>query len=256
MMTFIAILFWMWFLVSVVILVRRAIRRRADKRARREGMQAVLHEPPVPGRDRVAAEADALESLDQTDATLTTWAADATREADSAAGTNVPSPPSPPAPSRAVPAETEPSAPPATPAPAPATVAPAPGPARVATMARTATSPVTVAQVIAGIEMPCGLVPLTLSDHDMRYDRGQRAQFFTTDVPAAVVGTALADELERIGLTVSPIGDTAAVAQRGRLAVEMRIVTVGELIDGVASTEYRSAPPNSVVVEFDVVTAP
>jgi hypothetical protein len=35
----------------------------------------------------------------------------------------------------------------------------------------------------------------------------------------------------------------------------MRIVSVGELIDGVASTEYRSAPANSVVVDFNVVPA-
>jgi hypothetical protein len=129
----------------------------------------------------------------------------------------------------------------------------APAPASVTTIARTLATPLTVAQVIAGIEMPCGLVPLTLSDHDMRYDRGQRAHFFTTQSPAAVVGTTLSEELERIGLTVTTIGDNAALAQRGRLAVEVRIHTVGALIDGVASVIFRSAPPDCVVVEFDVV---
>jgi hypothetical protein len=107
--------------------------------------------------------------------------------------------------------------------------------------------------VIAGIEMPCGLVPLTLSDHDLRYDRGQRAHFVTTQVPATVVVTSLTEELERVGLTVTSLGDTTALAKRGRLAVEFRINTVGALVDGVASIEFRSAPPNSVVVEFDVV---
>jgi hypothetical protein len=101
--------------------------------------------------------------------------------------------------------------------------------------------------------MPCGLVPLTLSDHDMRYDRGQRAHFVTTQVPAAAVVANVTEELERVGLTVTPIGDTAAMAKRGRLAVEFRVNTIGALIDGVASLEFRSAPPNSVVVEFDVV---
>jgi hypothetical protein len=133
--------------------------------------------------------------------------------------------------------------------------APAPVASSVATIALAAAAPVTVAQVIAGIEMPCGLVPLTLSDHDMRYDRGQRAHFFTTLVPAEVVRASIAEELERVGLAVTPIGDTAAVAQRGRLAVEFRISTVGALVDGVASFEFRSAPPNSVVVEFNVVPA-
>ena len=99
------------------------------------------------------------------------------------------------------------------------------------------------------------LVPLTLSDHDLRYDRGQRAHFFTTLAPAEVVRTKLTEELERIGLAVSPLSDAAAVAKRGQLAVEMRISTVGALIDGVASSAFRSAPPNSVVVEFDAVPA-
>jgi hypothetical protein len=130
-----------------------------------------------------------------------------------------------------------------------------PAPSSVATIAQAAAAPVTVAQVIAGIEMPCGLVPLTLSDHDMRYDRGQRAHFFTTQAPAEVVTACLAEELDRIGLTVTPMSDKAAVAKRGRLAVEFRISTVGALVDGVASVEFRSAPPNSVVVEFDVVPA-
>ena len=246
MMTLIAILFWLWFLVSCVIVVRRSIRRRAEKRARRAGLQSALHEAPA-GAD--SAEATDPGPADEADPLPeTTWVADTAPVPQPA-----PAPPTepavaPPVARRATTAEP-------TPATAAAVAAaPEPAPSKVATMARSAT-PVTVAQVIAGIDMPCGLVPLTLSDHDMRYDRGQRAQFFTTDIPAAVVGTSLADELERIGLTVSSLNDSVAVAQRGRLAVEMRIVTVGAAIDGVASTEYRSAPPNSVVVEFDVVPA-
>lgn len=250
MMTVVAVVFWMWFAVSLVIVVRRAIRRRAEKRARRDGLHAALHDNGAAPDGAGAADPGPVNDLDPL-TPETTWAADTVPAPTAAPAVSAPTPPNPPAPSRAAP----PSEPmPETGAPVAPAVAAAPRPASVATIARAAATPVTVAQVIAGIEMPCGLVPLTLSDHDMRYDRGQRAQFFTTDVPAAVVGTALADELERIGLTVSSIGDTAAVAQRGRLAVELRIITIGAAIDGVASTEYRSAPPNSVVVEFNVVT--
>jgi hypothetical protein len=241
MMTVVAIVFWMWFAVSLVIVVRRNIRRRAEKRARRDGLHAALKETGTAADPGPADDVDPL-------APETNWTADAAPTAPAPA-------PTPPAPTRAA-APPEPVAEPVAETVAP--VAPAaaaiPQPSSVATIARTAAAPVTVAQVIAGIEMPCGLVPLTLSDHDLRYDRGQRAQFFTTDIPAAIVGSKLADELERIGLTVSSIGDAVAVAQRGRLAVEMRIVAVGAAVDGVASTEYRSAPPNSVVVEFNVVT--
>ena len=94
-----------------------------------------------------------------------------------------------------------------------------------------------------------------LSDHDMRYDRGLRAHFFTTKAPAAVVGAALSEELERIGLTVTTFGDNATIARRGRRAVEIRVHTVGALVNGIASPVFRSAPPDSVVVEFDVVPA-
>lgn len=199
-MVVIAILFWLWFLASVVILVRRSIRRRRERRIRRDALRAALRDEAV-----AAAEGDLAETAD----------AEVAEVID-----------------------------------APLAVA---APSSVTTIARAAAAPVTVAQVIAGIEMPCGLVPLTLSDHDMRYDRGQRAHFVTTMVPALVVMTNLTEELERVGLTVTPIGDTAAIAKRGRLAVELRLYTIGALVDGVASTEFRSAPPNSVVVELDVV---
>ena len=236
-MVVIAILFWLWFLVSVVILVRRGIRRRNARRIRRNATRAALHDAPA---------------TDDDDAPVSeTEFADAPPVPEPAA---VVAPVTPPVPTRA-PAP----APVAAPSNAAGAAAPAaaiaPAPSSVATIARAAAAPVTVAQIIAGIEMPCGLVPLTLSDHDMRYDRGQRAHFFTTDTPALVVGTKLADELERIGLTVTPLSEHAALARRGQLAVEMRISTVGAAIDGVASSVFRSAPPNSVVVEFDVVPA-
>lgn len=234
-MVVIAILFWLWFLTSVVILVRRVIRRRRERRVRRDAMHAALHD------DGVASESDVENSGPGPE-----FEGDVDRSWEADEPTPVAATPTPPAPTRAP-------APPSPPVAAPVTTRVAATASPVATIARAAATPVTVAQVIAGIEMPCDLVPLTLSDHDMRYDRGQRAHFVTTQVPAAIVVASLVDELERVGLTVTPIGDTAALAKRGRLAVEFRVFTVGALIDGVASMEFRSAPPNSVVVEFDVV---
>ena len=252
-MVVIAILFWLWFLMSVVILVRRAIRRSAERRRRRAAMHDVLH-------DQGGAAGTTQVSADDT------WEADAPVSESAFADSPVTETAlvDPPAPTRAPAREPAPepvaratstAAKEAATSPTPAPVASqgSPAPTSIATIARTAAAPLTVAQVIAGIEMPCGLVPLTLSDHDMRYDRGQRAHFFTTLAPAEVVGTVLGEELERIGLTLTPMSDNAVLAQRGRLAVEVRINTVGALVDGIASTIFRSAPPNCVVVEFDVV---
>jgi hypothetical protein len=225
----------------VVILVRRAIRRSAERRVRRAAMKVALHD----GSIEVAAAEAAVADEPVSETAFADSPVPETALLDPPAPTRAPAPPPTP----------EPVATDAVPDPTPAPVArqASPVPSSVATIARTAAAPLTVAQVIAGIEMPCGLVPLTLSDHDMRYDRGQRAHFFTTLAPAEVVGTTLGEELERIGLTVTAIGEHAVLAQRGRLAVEVRISTVGALVNGIASVTFRSAPPNSVVVEFDVV---
>jgi hypothetical protein len=250
-MVVIAILFWCWFLTSVVILVRRSIRRRKEKRLRRDGLHTALHEGATAAPGTVDdGDADTAPAAEPTPVAETPAPIPPTAAPISAAPAAISTAPAPPEPTRAPAAAPTPVA-----EPTPAPVASATAPSNVATIARAAATPVTVAQVIAGIELPCGLVPLTLSDHDMRYDRGQRAHFVTTLVPAAIVVSSLSEELERIGLKVTAIGETAALAQRGRLAVEFRISTVGALVDGVASIEFRSAPPNSVVVEFDVVPA-
>ena len=46
-MIVITILFYLWFLTSVVILVGRAIRRRRARRQRRDGLHVALHDPPA-----------------------------------------------------------------------------------------------------------------------------------------------------------------------------------------------------------------
>jgi hypothetical protein len=257
-MVVISILFWLWFLMSIVILVRRAIRRSGERRARRAATKLALHDSPAEATSTEDKLSSLIDEIEGTEPEITDFTPHVhTTEAAAPIPTPVATAPEP---TRApVPAPiTEPVA--ADAAPAAASPAPAPAPASVATIsvatiARTAATPLTVAQVIAGIEMPCALVPLTLSDHDSRYDRGQRAHFFTTQAPAAVVGAAVTEELERIGLTVTTFGDNATIARRGRLAVEIRVHTIGALVKGVASPLFRSAPPDCVVVEFDVVPA-
>jgi hypothetical protein len=69
------------------------------------------------------------------------------------------------------------------------------------------------------------------------------------------VRTSLAEEIERDGLTVTPIGDTAAVAQRGPPRRRISHQHVVRSSTASPAFEYRSAPPNSVVVEFNVVPA-
>ena len=248
-MVVVSIVFWLWFLASTVILVRRAIRRSGERRERRAATKLALHDKPADSattEEKLTSLIEEIEGAEPVDTGPVPEVAAPAPVVTAPEPTRAPSPAPDAEPMADDAAIAAPSAPPPSPTPPPA-------PTSVATIARTAATPLTVAQVIAGIEMPCALVPLTLSDHDMRYDRGQRAHFFTTQAPAPTVCAALTEELERIGLTVTEFGDNTTIARRGRLAVEIRVHTVGALVNGVASPVFRSAPPDCVVVEFDVV---
>jgi hypothetical protein len=90
-----------------------------------------------------------------------------------------------------------------------------------------------VADAVAGIAMPCGLVPMVVgTDVDPHH-----VAFSTSDHDAGTVGAALADELERLGFTVRSLTDTEAVATRAG--------------DEVRVTVHPDARPAGVVVELD-----
>jgi len=172
-----------------------------------------------------------------------------------------PSSPSSPPPS-------PPSSPPAAVPPAfPASTAPpaagaAPGearsgffaPAASAGAAETAGSPAapgeraTVGEAVRGIVMPCGLAPVI--DGSQSIPNPFRAAFLTTAANAATVGSGLADELERLGFTLSTSTPTELLARRD--AIELRVVLY---VNPAAATRglerlFPAAPPGAVGVEL------
>ena|GEM_PF-3984033 len=154
-----------------------------------------------------------------------------------------------PAPSAAPVAPVDPVAPaaPVDPAPAeaaapaaPAAVAPAPAPPPGDGVA-------TVAAALSGITLPHDLVPLTTMAP--RPNVGDRVAFWTGAAPAEVVGPAFADELERLGYTVTPVDLTtlAAVRDDTRLMVVLHPDGPAALLgEGRA---FPTVPERAVVVE-------
>src|SRR5215203_2611518 len=162
-----AVLFWTWVVVSLVVLVkRRALRRaeRAEKAVEVDASGMAVAEPP---EDLVAAMAGT--PIPETTVETTTAPT--------------------PEPAAPVPAAVTPPTPPPgfeTPV-APVIDRPAPRSAPAAG----------IADALVGIRMPCELVPLV-------FDRlaTDRITLSTVGYPAEVVGRSLADEVERLGYVV------------------------------------------------------
>jgi hypothetical protein len=105
----------------------------------------------------------------------------------------------------------------------------------------------TVADVLTGIRMPSGLVPLVIDDRSLD---PYRVVFVTTGIAAPEVGAAVGDELERLGFTLSTTSNTQAWAERDGLQVAVTLVPAAHQIMDGDRRVYPTVPPDSVVVEF------
>jgi hypothetical protein len=213
-----AVLFWAWLLVSVVVIVHR----RATKRAAARTDDGQELEPPA--------------DLDVTDVAEPAPDAapfEAPVPATMGAGPRVPFLPTIPTPPPPVETATAPTPPPDFEDPVAQTFdgsahrsAPAAG----------------VADALMGIRMPCDLVPLVLD----RLSSG-RITLSTTGYAAEEVGTALADEVERLGYVLRPMSDHEVLATRGTTG--LRLTIRPPEADG-RHFEHPTAREDSVVVEI------
>lgn len=99
-------------------------------------------------------------------------------------------------------------------------------------------APITVAEAVQGIRMPCDLAPLVGSSTAALDPH--RVVFSTTTATAPQVGGALADELERLGFSVRSVADNQAVATKPGATVTVTIHT--------DLSAFPTAPAGSVVV--------
>ncbi len=216
-----AVLFWAWLLVSVVIIVRRRVTKRAAARTDVDQDLGAPADLDVTDAAEPAPEAAPIEAL---------------AHASAGADPTVPFMPSVPTSTFAAEASMAPTPSPDFDAPeAGATDRPVPRSAPAAG----------VADALAGIQMPCDLVPLVL-------DRlaNDRITLSTTGYPAEAVGTALADEVERLGYALRPMSDHELLATRGSTGLRLTIRPPDA--DG-RHFEHPTAREDSVVVEIAVL---
>ena len=108
-----------------------------------------------------------------------------------------------------------------------------------------------VADVLSGIQMPCELAPLTGLGPGAMNDPGH-VVFATEGHRVEEVGALVGDELERIGCELSPITATTMRADRGSDSLEICIHPDPATVTDGAGLRFPTAPPGSVVVEFQV----
>lgn len=131
---------------------------------------------------------------------------------------------------------------PVTPAPAiptPATATPEPAPA--------------LARLLAGIAIPADLTPIVAEGSTPSQ---QSTALISRTRPAHEVGTGIADELERLGFSLTPVGDAALLATRGTDVLTVEIDQTPDRPDQHGQVRFPTADPNDVVVEFWVGSGP
>ena len=208
-----AVLFWAWFTVSVIVLVRRRLAKRAAA--------AVTIDDAAPSASTVPGATPEVDA----------GSPEATDTVAGGAAEPEPGEPMPAPLPQAEPVHAGAGAPVATAVPL-AVERPAPRSAPAAG----------IADALVGIRMPCDLVPLVLdrlaTDH---------ITLSTTGYPAEVVGSNLADEVERLGYVVRPLSDAEVVATRGATELRMRIQRPGP---NGRHLDHPNARDDSVVVEI------
>ena len=106
-----------------------------------------------------------------------------------------------------------------------------------------------LAEAVEGIAMPCDLAPLMgTGPLDPR-----RVAFFTTGHLPATVGTALSDELERLGFSITPLDDRSVRAVRARDTVEVRLRSHELNSPEMMRELHPSAPAGALVVEMKLI---
>ncbi len=105
-----------------------------------------------------------------------------------------------------------------------------------------------LADALAGIRMPCELAPLTTT---ARLDP-RNMVFTTSGYPAEVVGTSVADELERLGYSFSPVDERTLQARRGGTVVAVTVHPDKEAAVSALGGRAGTAPEDGMAVEFQL----
>jgi hypothetical protein len=125
-------------------------------------------------------------------------------------------------------------------------VKPQPVPVAVMNPRPEATRSRSLAEAVEGIAMPCDLAPL-IGGGDLD---PLHVSFFTTGFTSASVGSALSEELGRLGFEMTPEDDQTTRAERGEDLVRVKMFSAALTSEAVMTEHHPSAPVGAVVVEL------
>lgn len=219
-MSIFGIIFWLWLAVSIVMLVQRRVKRRAERRG--NGAQEPVRAEPA-GGDQTGGD----EPPDHPDSEHRMTAdgdSDEGRSEDQADGTG------------ATENQEQPESSPSESGPSPSTRNIATPGARAADLS----------EALTGIKMPCDLAPLTLGTGDMD---PVHVDLVTTGSTPAEVTTQLNGELARLGYEVADLGGGEYLASRGETVVRVRVHDRPSLSVGADGRGFPTAPEDGIVVE-------
>lgn len=106
----------------------------------------------------------------------------------------------------------------------------------------------TLPELLAGITLPYGLVPLTQSSGS--HDLATHIVVATSSAPADEVTQGLTDELERLGYTVSRTGQYLRLAEGSRGEVGFEVHPNAASVVDSGAPRFPTAAPGTVVVEL------
>ncbi len=110
----------------------------------------------------------------------------------------------------------------------------------------------TLAELLAGINVPNDLVPIVPEGGGI----DPTTASLITDAPAAEVGKGVADELERLGFELKVLGATDMVARRGDDLLSVSLVLAPHEPDETGQRRFPTAKQGDVVVDFWVGGGP
>lgn len=105
----------------------------------------------------------------------------------------------------------------------------------------------TLADILAGVRLPWNLLPTV---DQAREPSNDRVVLLTDGVEPAEVGADVADELERLGFTITTRGEDTAIATRGDDVLGLQILPEAGAATVGAQPRFPSASPTSVALDI------
>lgn len=145
------------------------------------------------------------------------------------------------------PVDSAPATPPIVDSPSVATPSAKPEHAPAAPAEPAAAATPTLADLLAGVRLPWNLLPAVDQSREPSNDR---VALITSEGEPSAIGVDVADELERLGFTISPLGDDTALATRDGHSLGLQIIEAPMTAEVDGIRRFPTATESSVALDI------